>query len=348
MSIAIALDAMGGDAAPGIVVDGAAMAIARNAELRFLMVGDEAKLLPLLARRPELRRAVELRHTPDVVTSDVKPSVALRQGRNSSMRLAINAVKDGDAAAAVSAGNTGALMGIAKFVLKTLPGIDRPAICAIMPGKQRSVVFLDLGANVDCDAENLIQFAVMGVVYARAVLGIERPTLGLLNVGTEDLKGGDVVREAAAMLRASPLAADFKGFIEGNDITNGEVDVAVTDGFTGNVALKVAEGTAQLLTGALREGFSRNLFTKLGYLVARPALRSLRERFDPRMHNGAMFLGLGGVVVKSHGGTDALGFSNAIRVAADLVAKGTNDRITEEMSAVHSALEQPSAEAAAS
>ena len=335
MTLTIALDGMGGDHAPGIVVDGAAIALGRAPDLRFVLYGDEAKLGPLLAARPELAAATTVHHTPDFVPGDAKPSVALRQGRNTSMRLAINAVKDGEAAAAVSAGNTGALMGMAKFVLKTLPGIDRPAISSVMPGRSKPVVVLDLGANVDCTAEHLFQFAVMGEVFARVILGVAKPRVALLNVGTEEGKGDDVVRGAAAMLRDSGLPIDFKGFVEGTDVTEGVADVVVTDGFTGNVALKIAEGTATMFTAALRDAIVKGgLRAKLGYLIAKPAFQVLKDRFDPRRYNGAMFLGLSGVVVKSHGGTDALGFSAAIGVAADLVAKRTNERITEEMRGV--------------
>jgi glycerol-3-phosphate acyltransferase PlsX len=347
LSLVIALDGMGGDAAPTMVVDGAALALERDPDLRFVLFGDEARLRALLDRRAALRAAVELVHTPDFVAADARPSSALRQGRSSSMRLAIDAVKEGRAAAAVSAGNTGALMAMAKVVLRTLPGIDRPAICGVFPSRSRPVAILDLGANVTCDAEALVQFAVMGTVFARAILGIEQPSIGLLNVGTEELKGDDVVRRAADMLRASPPPIRFGGFVEGTDLVEGSVDVVVTDGFTGNVALKIAEGVARMFRDALKETFSSSLRGKLGYLVARPALAALRERFDPRRHNGAMFLGLNGVVVKSHGGTDALGFSWAVKVAADLVRQGTNARITEEMRAVGHAL-GPTARAAAS
>jgi glycerol-3-phosphate acyltransferase PlsX len=332
MSLTIALDGMGGDHAPEIVVEGAVQALERHPELAFLLFGDAAKLEPLVHARPRLQGRVSLRHTPDFVAGDAKPSLALRQGRNSSMRLAIDAVKAGEAAAAVSAGNTGALMAMAKFVLKTLPGIDRPAIASVMPARTRPVVILDLGANVDCGAEHLFQFAVMGEVYARAMLGVGKPRVGLLNIGTEEVKGGDVVRSAAAMLRESRLPIDFHGFVEGNDVTEGVVDVVVTDGFTGNVALKIAEGTAALFAAALKEAFAAGgLRAKLGYLLARPVFKAFKDRFDPRRYNGAMFLGVNGVVVKSHGGTDALGFSAAIAVAADLVQKGTNERIIEEM-----------------
>ena len=247
------------------------------------------------------------------------------------MGLAIDAVKDGRAAAAVSAGNTGALMALSKFVLKTLPGIERPAIASLMPTRRSAAVFLDLGANAECDAANLVQFAVMGEVFARAVLGIAKPTVGLLNVGTEEAKGHDTIREAAAALRAIDLPIEFRGFVEGTDVTSGKVDVVVTDGFTGNVALKVAEGTVTLYGQFLREAFKSSMLARLGYFLARPALRLARQRLDPRRYNGAMFLGLNGIVVKSHGGTDALGFANAIGVAVDLVQQGTNERITTEL-----------------
>ncbi len=338
MTLTIGLDAMGGDAAPGIVMAGAALALERDPELRLLLFGDTARLEPLLAGQDQLRARSEIRHTPDSVAGDAKPSLALRQGRNSSMRLAVNAVKEGEAAATVSAGNTGALMAMAKFVLKTLPGIDRPAMASVMPGRQRPVVILDLGANIDCNAEHLFQFAVMGEVYARVMLGVAKPRVGLLNVGTEELKGDDRVRGAAAMLRASPLPIDFHGFVEGTDVTEGVVDVVVTDGFTGNVALKIAEGTAAMFTAALREAFrGGGLRAKLGYLLAKPAFATLREKFDARRYNGAMFLGLNGVVVKSHGGTDAVGFASAIAVAANLVRKGTNQRIIDEMAELSTA-----------
>ena len=332
MSLVIALDGMGGDHAPQIVVDGAAAALDTEGDVSFLLFGDEARLRPLLEGRSALAARTRIVHTPDAVAADARPSTALRQSRNSSMRLAIDAVKAGEAMAAVSAGNTGALMAMAKFVLKTLPGIDRPAIASVMPGRRKHGVILDLGANVDCDAEHLFQFAVMGEVYARVILGVAKPSVGLLNVGTEELKGDEVVRGAAALLRGSSLPIHFHGFVEGTDVTEGVVDVVVTDGFTGNVALKIAEGTAAMIAAALRQAFESGGWRgKLGYLVARPALRNFRDRFDARRYNGAMFLGLNGVVVKSHGGTDAVGFAAAIGVAADLVKKRTNERIIEEM-----------------
>jgi glycerol-3-phosphate acyltransferase PlsX len=333
MAITIALDAMGGDRAPGAVVDGAARVAEGAPELRFLIAGDAERVEPLVARHPRLAERSELLHTPESIAPDAKPSAALRQGRNSSMRLAIDAVKAGEANAAVSAGNTGALMALAKFVLKTLPGIDRPAIASVLPAT-KPVVVLDLGANAECDANNLVQFAIMGEVYARAVLGVARPSIGLLNIGTEELKGDDMVRAAAAALRQSPLDIEFGGFVEGHDILRGTVDVVVTDGFTGNVALKVAEGTVGMLGASLRQAFASSWRARLGYLLAKPALGAVQRRLDPRRHNGAMFLGLNGIVVKSHGVADGMSFANAIRVAANLVGQGSNDKITSELARV--------------
>jgi glycerol-3-phosphate acyltransferase PlsX len=329
--LTIALDAMGGDHAPQVVIAGADMARERFPDLRFLLYGDEDQLRRLLQSRPELMAQATIEHTPDQVGGDAKPSQVLRHGRKTSMGLAVDAVKDGRAGAAVSAGNTGALMALSKFVLKTLPGIERPAIASLMPTRRSAAVFLDLGANAECDAANLVQFAVMGEVFARAVLGIAKPTVGLLNVGTEEVKGHDTIREAAAALKALDLPIEFRGFVEGTDVTSGKVDVVVTDGFTGNVALKVAEGTVALYSQFLREAFKSSMLAKLGYYLARPALQLARQRLDPRRYNGAMFLGLNGIVVKSHGGTDALGFANAIGVAVDLVQQGTNERITTEL-----------------
>lgn len=331
VSFMIALDAMGGDDAPAIVVKGAAQALKELPDLRFFLFGDEAKLQPLLADEAALRGHCEIRHTPHAVASETKPSVALRQGRQSSMRLAIDAVKSGEANAAVSAGNTGALMAMSKVVLRTLPAIDRPAIASVLPSKRRPVVMLDLGANIDCTAENLVQFAVMGEVYARMVLGVAKPKIGILNVGTEEAKGDSVVRDAAARIQSSGLTIDYAGFVEGNDIAEGRVDVVVTDGFTGNVALKIAEGTASMFTDTLRQAFASSWRGKLAYLIGRPALHGIRRKFDARRYNGAMFLGLNGVVVKSHGGTDALGFCSAVKVAAELLRCSANERIIEEM-----------------
>lgn len=328
--LAIALDAMGGDAAPAMVVAGAEVARKRHPDVSFLIFGDEARITPLLRRRAKLAAVTTIRHTGDVVTNEMKPSVALRAGRSSSMRLAINAVSDGEADAVVSAGNTGALLAIAKFVLKTVPGIHRPAIATFFPTMRGESVMLDLGANVDCRPEHLVQFAIMGALFGKAVLGLVDPTIGVLNIGAEALKGNDVVKEAAARLREMTLPGTFHGFIEGDGIPAGEVDVIVTDGFTGNVALKTAEGTARLSGEWLRRTFRSSLMAGLGYLLARRALQKLRKRTDPRQYNGAMFLGLRGICVKSHGGTDGKGFANAIDVAIDLARNRFNDKIKEE------------------
>jgi glycerol-3-phosphate acyltransferase PlsX len=329
-SLTIALDAMGGDHAPDMVVRGANLARSRFPEVRFVLFGDEGKVQPLLARLPKLAKVASIVHTDQVVGGEDKPSIALRTGRKSSMRLAIDAVHDGRAAAIVSAGNTGALMAMAKFVLKTLPGISRPAIASFFPTMRGESVMLDLGANVQCDAENLVQFAVMGEVFARTVLGTVKPTIGLLNVGSEDMKGHEALREANGLLREIKLPGTYHGFIEGDDIAKGTVDVVVADGFTGNVALKTIEGTARLYSEFLRATFKSSLLAKIGYLMARPALNALRLRTDPRRYNGAIFLGLNGITVKSHGGTDAIGFANAIGVAVDMILHGAIEKIRED------------------
>ena len=329
--ITIALDAMGGDRAPAMVLTGADIALQRHPDAHFLLFGNDAQIAPLLAKLPRLGKAAVLHHTDEVVLDDAKPSQALRAGRRSSMRLAIDAVADGRADCVVSAGNTGALMAIAKFVLKTLPGIDRPAIATIFPTRRGESVMLDLGANIECDAENLVQFALMGDVFARAVLGLAQPTVGLLNVGSEDLKGNDAVRGASARLRGGMTPIRYHGFVEGDDIAAGTVDVIVTDGFTGNVTLKAIEGVAKLFSESLRASFRYSLLARIGYLFARGALRKLAARLDPRRHNGAMFLGLAGIAVKSHGSTDAFGFANAIGVAVDLKVNGFLQQIGDEL-----------------
>jgi glycerol-3-phosphate acyltransferase PlsX len=317
---------MGGDAAPEVVLDGLELAAERHPGARFLLVGDEARVGGALARRKRAARVCSLRHAPEVISGDLKPTAALRM-RGSSMRMAIDAVAAGEAAGVVSAGNTGALMALAKIVIKTMPEIDRPALAAIGPSARGDVVLLDLGANVQCDARNLVEFAIMGDAFARVALGLTMPSIGLLNVGSEELKGDDRVRAAAEILRDSHVGAQFRGFIEGHDITAGTVDVVVTDGFTGNVALKTGEGALKLMRDLLRQVFTSSVPARLGYLLARPALDRLREWMDPRRYNGAILLGLNGVVVKSHGGTDALGFAHAVDVAMDMVTHGYNDRI---------------------
>ena len=329
-TITLSIDGMGGDQAPDMVVEGMALALKEIPNTRFILFGRKEKLAPLLEKFPAVANVCDFRPCDDVVSNDEKPGIALRSGRQSSMRLAINAVGDGKADGVVSAGNTGALMAMAKFVLKTLPGIDRPAIASLLPTMKGQSVMLDLGANIQCDAENLVQFAVMGEVFARNVLGIKKPSIGILNVGTEVLKGNDSVKQAAIILTETHLPIDFYGFVEGDDIGQGTVDVIVTDGFTGNVALKTIEGTARLFAGALRQELTSSWVGKAGALVAKQAINSFRERFDPRRYNGAMFLGLGGICVKSHGGTDALGFCHALKLTHELITDDLNAGIKED------------------
>jgi glycerol-3-phosphate acyltransferase PlsX len=320
---------MGGDNAPEIVVRGMEQARIRYPKVRFLLFGDEKKIAPLLA--VNAAAYCEIRHTSEVVTSDAKPSQALRSGKQTSMWKAIEAVKNGEAAGVVSAGNTGALMAMAYLIMRPLQGIARPAITTMVPTRVGETVMLDLGANTECDARNLVEFAIMGECFARAMLGIERPKVGLLNIGSEDLKGTDVLRDAATQLRSAALDMEFHGFVEGDDITKGTVDVVVTDGFTGNVALKTAEGTAKLYTEFLRSAIKSSWLAKFGMLFAMPVIKQVMARTDPRRYNGALFVGLNGVVVKSHGGTDMIGFANAIGVAVDMVARDLNRRIGDEL-----------------
>lgn len=329
----IAIDAMGGDEGVRVMLAGVALARRRHGDLRFILFGDETRIKAALANHPNLSAAAEIVHTDLVVASTDKPSQALRKSRGSSMGLAIQAVKSGQAGAAVSAGNTGALMAMAKLSLRTLSGIDRPALAALLPTLgDNDVVMLDLGANTECDARNLLQFAVMGAAYARIVMELPVPRVRLLNIGTEALKGTDVIRDAAAMLRATNnLPLSFDGFIEGDKIGSGDVDVIVAEGFAGNVALKTAEGTARFVTDVLRRAFTSSLRSKAGFLLSRPALHLLKVHLDPNSHNGGVFLGLNGVVVKSHGGADEKGVANAVHVAARLVEEDLSARIAEDL-----------------
>lgn len=323
---ALAVDAMGGDGAPEIVIGGLDIAAVRHPAVRILLVGDEARLTPMLARSKGARAICTIRHAPGAISGETKPTAALRM-RDSSLRLAMDAVASGEALGVVSAGNSGAMLALAKIVVKTLPGIDRPALAALSPSARGDVVMLDLGANVACDTRNLVEFAVMGEVFARTVLGLPAPTIGLLNVGAEEMKGDERLRQAAELLRNSAIASQFHGFIEGHDITAGTTDVVVTDGFTGNVALKTGEGAMRLVGDLLKQVFAANMVSRLGYVLARPGLERMREWLDPRRYNGAVLVGLNGVVVKSHGGTDAEGFAHAVDVAVDMVTHSFNDRI---------------------
>ena len=329
----IALDAMGGDGGPAVIIAGAALALDRNPALKFRLVGIESAIRAELASRPALAAASEVVHAQDVISGEDKPAQAIRRAKTSSMGLAINDVKQGTADAVVSAGNTGALMAMAKLALRTMTGIDRPALAALLPTLgDNDVVMLDLGANTECDGKNLVQFAVMGAAYARTVIGVELPRVRLLNIGTEELKGTEQLREAAATLRAAThLPLRFDGFTEADRIGRGEADVVVTDGFSGNIALKAIEGTARFIADLLRRAFSSSLRSKAGFLLSKPAFQLLKVHMDPNNHNGAVFLGLNGVVVKSHGGADASGVANAIGVAAKLATHQITQRIIEDL-----------------
>ena len=318
--VRIALDAMGGDHGASVVVPGAALALARHPDSEFVLFGNAAMVEPLLKQHAALAAVSRLVHTDVAVTMDEKPSQALRHGRwKSSMWLAIDAVKKGEADVAVSAGNTGALMAMAKFHLRTMPGIARPAIAALWPTLRGESIVLDLGATIGADARHLVDLAVMGGAMAQVLFDLERPTIGLLNIGVEEVKGLDQVREAGRILRETPRdTLDYVGFVEGDDIGKGTVDVVVTEGFAGNIALKTAEGTAKQFAEYLRSAMSRTLAARIGYLFARHAFRALKERVDPRRANGGVFLGLNGVVIKSHGGTDAEGFAAAVDLGYDM------------------------------
>jgi glycerol-3-phosphate acyltransferase PlsX len=318
--LVISIDAMGGDHGPSVVVPGVAMACERlhDREVRFLLHGDAARIEPELKRHHAAACVCEVRHTDSVVAMDEKPAQALRRSKGSSMWNAIEALREGEAHAAVSGGNTGALMAISKLILRMTGDLDRPAIVASWPTIRGVTAVLDVGANIDSSAEQLVEFAIMGEAFHRAVHGAERPSVGILNVGAEDVKGHEEVREANRILREAGLDLDYRGFVEGNDIAKGTVDVVVTDGFTGNVALKTAEGMARFFSTVLKETLTLSLQAKLGALVAMPALKAMRRRIDPSSVNGGPLLGLNGIVVKSHGGADARGFANALKVAADM------------------------------
>ena len=338
--VTVALDAMGGDHGPSVVIPAAALALIRHPEMRFVLVGDAARIDTELKAYPQLAKRSEIVHTDVAVAMDAKPSQALRRGRwKSSMWLALEAVRDGHADAIVSAGNTGALMAMAKFCLKTMQGIDRPAIAAIWPTVEAECIVVDVGANVGADSRQLVEFALMGAAMARALFGVERPSVGLLNIGVEEVKGVDEIKKAASALKESPLPILYKGFVEGDDIGHGAVDVIVTDGFTGNIALKTAEGTAKQIAEYLRAAMGRSVLSRLGAVLAQGAFRALKEKMDPRQLNGGIFLGLNGIVVKSHGGTDATGFASAIDLAYDMASNGVVKRLASDVAGFHAKLE---------
>lgn len=340
----ISIDAMGGDHGPSVTVHGVESFLKTHGanRARFLLHGDQAAIEVELARCPLAREACEVRHTDLVIAMDEKPAVALRRGKGSSLWNAISSVKAGEAGATVSAGNTGALMALSKLILRmSMPGLDRPAIVASWPTVKGHTAVLDVGANVNSDADQLVEFAIMGEAFHRAVHHVEKPTIGLLNVGSEDMKGREEVRGAAEMLKSGAFDLDYRGFVEGDDIAKGTVDVVVTDGFTGNIALKTAEGTARFISGLMKESLTSSLQSKIGALIASPALKAMRRRIDPGSVNGGPLLGLNGLVVKSHGGADARGFGNAIRVALDLAESDYAAKVAANMARLDAAHAHP-------
>jgi len=344
-SIRIALDAMGGDHAPQIIVEGADIARKKYRNASFQFYGDEKQISVILEKLPKLKAISTIHHTDDKIDNDTKPSVALRKGRNSSMRLAINAVYNGEADCIVSAGNTGALMAMAKFVLKVLPGVTRPAIASYYPTmrKNHGTVLLDLGANIECSGRNLAEFSVLGSVFAHEILDIETPKVGLLNVGEEEMKGNESVQDAAKILSKLSLPNyNYVGFVEGNDITNGSVDVVTTDGFTGNVTLKSSEGLAKMISYMIKDIFKSSPLSWLALPLLLPVIYKLKKRMDPRRYNGGVFMGLRGLCVKSHGGTDGLGFANAVGVAAEMVQRDFNSKLAKQLDQLTPALEAQS------
>ncbi len=329
-NLVIAIDAMGGDNSPRVVIEGLVEASHKNPDVRFLLFGDESKVKPLLNKYPRLKDKCELRHSPEVVHNEDKPSQVIRN-RNTSMAMAIDAVRRGEAKAIVSAGNTGALMAISKLSLKTIQKIHRPAIVSIMPHINGRYVMLDLGANTECDAINLAEFALMGNIVAKHALGIERPRVGLLNIGSEDMKGKDEIKQAAQIIKNSHMNIDFVGFVEPHDLPNGKADVVVSDGFTGNIALKSIEGTAKLIMTMIKKSIKSSLLALLALPLLVGVKVKLKKRMDPRLYNGAMFIGLNGLSVKSHGGTDAVGYAVAVGNAIKLVRQDFVATIRDEL-----------------
>ncbi len=329
--VTLAIDCMGGDFGPPVTIPAALTALDKYPDLHLVLVGDEAAIRALLRQRnAEQQPRIRVRHTTEVVLMDDKPSVALRSKKDSSMRVALQLVRDGEAQACVSAGNTGALMAVARFVIKMLPGVDRPAICTKLPTMNGHCHVLDLGANVDCDAEALFQFAVMGSVVASAVDGLSSPSVGLLNVGEEEIKGNEQVKKAAQLLAATP-AIRYIGYIEGNGIYAGEADVVVCDGFVGNAVLKASEGLVKLVMGKLKDEFTLNWLNKLRAMVAMPVLKAFRHRLNPDQYNGASLVGLAGIVIKSHGGANEAATVCAIEEAIKEVHYNVPQKIGSEI-----------------
>jgi glycerol-3-phosphate acyltransferase PlsX len=345
-TVRIALDAMGGDFGPKVTIAGAASALERRPNSRFLLIGDEPAIRAQLERHPRLADCAEVRHSAVSIRMDDKPSQALRYGRRvSSMWLAIEAVKKGDADVAISAGNTGALMAMAKICLHTMARVDRPALACLWPTLRGQSVVLDVGASMGANASHLVDLAIMGAAMARVILGLERPTVGLLNVGTEEIKGIEEVKAASTKLRDLALPGfDYRGFVEGDGIGKGVVDVVVTEGFTGNIALKTAEGTAAQIAAYLKEAMGGTLLAKLGYLLALGAFRELRAKMDTRATNGGVFLGLEGIVIKSHGGADSVGFARAVEIGHEMAGSDLLNRIRDTVALAHRLGEQDGAD----
>lgn len=332
-NLVISIDAMGGDNSPRVVIEGLAIAAKKNPDAKFLLFGDETKVNDLLKSWPALQKVCEVRHSPEVVSNEDKPSAVIRN-RNTSMFMAINAVKQGEAQAVVSAGNTGALMAISKLTLKTIQKIHRPAIVTIMPHRTGRYVMLDLGANTECDSLNLAEFALMGNILAKHALNIARPRVALLNIGAEEMKGKEEIHEAAKLIKRVKLDIDFIGYIEPHEIPENKADVIVTDGFTGNIALKSIEGTAKLVVRLIKDGIKKSFFAKLGLPFMLGVGMNIKKTMDPRLYNGAMLVGLNGLTVKSHGGTDALGYSVAVGNAVSLVRRNFVPTIKDELETV--------------
>lgn len=338
----ISIDGMGGDHAPRVVVEGLERFAQSHPNLRFLIHGDEAQLKPLLEKAPTAAPRVIIRHTDKSVAMDAKPSQMLRQGKGTSMWNAIESVKSGEAVAAVSAGNTGALMALSMFILRKVEGVHRPALVASWPTRKGVTAMLDLGADIAADAGQLVEFAIMGVAFARAVNGVKNPKVALLNIGEEELKGHESIREAARLIRSSNLPFDFRGYIEADKIGSADIDVIVTDGFTGNIAIKTAEGIARMISDMLKDAFKSGPIAMLGAALAMPALKQFRSKMDPRKVNGGVFIGLNGVVVKSHGGTDAVGFAQAVKVAAGMGESSFRAEVEENLRRLAPATPPPS------
>lgn len=332
----IALDAMGGDFGPEVIVPGAAISLTRHPNLRFKLFGDQTRIEAELRKHPHLAEHSNVVHTDAAISMDEKPSQAVRQGRSSSMWLAIQSVADGDSDVVISAGNTGALMAMSKLVLRPISDIERPAIAALWPTVRNECIVLDVGANIGASAAQLCDFALMGAAMARALFHIDKPSVGLLNVGSEEIKGAEEVKQAHAILREmDKLPIDYRGFVEGDEIGQGRVDVVVVEGFAGNIALKTAEGTARQISQYLRDAMSRSVMSRIGAFLAQGGFRTLKDKMDPRRANGGTFLGLNGLAVKSHGGTDALGFASAVDIGQDMVESGLVARLRADLHDFH-------------